>query len=147
MSTDQSTTTPTTTPTPTHTTTPTPGIAGRYFVQERRKRFSNLKGRVHVHYEDHNGKGVEFFFEIENKDILSPRRLYRKFEEHITRGRRPYPYEYPDVIASKFIELTDKTFGWMREWSLDGFPYVHPHIPCSTRWFFVRMELWESDNN
>ena len=109
--------------------TPTPGIAGRYFVQERRKRFGNLKGRVHVHYEDYDGKGVEFFFEIENKDILSPRRLYRKFGE--SRTKYPYPYEYPDVIASKFIELTDKTFNWMREWSLNGFPDATARIPCS----------------
>lgn len=128
------------------TQTPTPGIAGRYFVQERRKRFSNLTGRVYVHFEDYNGAGVEFFFYIENKDILSPRRLYRKFEQCCTEHDQ-YPYEYSDVIASKFIELTDKTFGWMREWSLNGFPDATARIPCSTRWFFIRMELWESDNN
>lgn len=133
-------------------TMPTPGIAGRYFVQERRKRFSNLIGRVFVVFENRHGYDAVGYISIESKDILSPRRLYRKFVA-LCDDINQYPKESQNNIANTINELTDATFLWMRRWSLDGFPesedgFFHKiELPVRARSIDMEMNLWSSDFN
>lgn len=138
MSTDQTT-----------TTMPTPGIAGRYFVQERRERFNKLVGRVYVEFENGQGYYSAGHFIIENEDILSPRRLYRKFVDYCD-SISQYPIGSQNNIVETINDLTDAAFTWMRQWSLDGFPapqgrYFYRVLLPLTKDFWMEMNLWESD--
>lgn len=136
MSTNQST-----------TTMPTPGIAGRYFIAYRRERFSKLHGKVYVEF-DRSGYTVYATIKIENADILSPRRLYRKFVEWCD-DNAVYPYTKQATFSKMFMDLCDSAYAYLQRWSQSGFPEAHPHVITvnnltdDLEYEYVDLLLWE----
>lgn len=110
------------------TPTPTPGIAGRYFVLERRERFAKLTARVFIWHENRTVTLV-------NDEILSPRRIARALE----------------VSGAAALDVADKIYAAMKAWSLKGFPtseakgdstvrIVAGPMPCAGQSLFVRLQ-------